>query len=129
MSKKQTYVVLIIAIFLIAGAIFWGMKQPAAPGNIASCTPSDEIVYYYGETCPHCQDVIKFLEDNKIAEKVNFTKKEVGSNKDNNAEMECRANECKIEKTGMGVPFVYSRGKCYIGTPDVEALFKREAGI
>lgn len=131
MGKKQTYIVLVIALFLIAGAIFWGMKQPetANAPSVNECDPAADVIYYYGETCPHCKDVTKFLEDNKIAEKVNFCKKEVWNNKDNNAEMEKKAAECKIEKSGMGVPFLYARGMCYVGTPDVEAFFKQEAGI
>lgn len=141
MFSKRIYVATAIAAVLIIGAVVWGIKQPEtanAPatnsGNVKgeSTTQenvSDEIIYFYGETCPHCVELNKFLEENKIAEKVNFSKKEVWSNKDNAAEIEEKASECGIKKEGMGVPLVYAKGKCYVGTPQAEAFFKQEAGI
>jgi hypothetical protein len=33
--------------------------------------------------------------------------------------MEGKAKECGIDKSKMGVPFLVSRGKCFIGAPDV----------
>jgi glutaredoxin len=89
----------------------------------------NETIYFYGQECPHCLDVLKFLDDNKVGEKVTFTKKEVWHNKANAAEMQKRAAECGISPDGMGVPFVYGKGKCFVGTPDVEAFFKQAAGI
>lgn len=138
MSNKKIYTTAAIAIFLVVGAIVWGAKQPNTANapvvennnqNAGPVNPTDEIIYFYGETCPHCIELNKFLEENKIAEKVNFSKKEVWSNKTNAAEMEKKAQECGIQREGMGVPFVYARGKCYVGTPNAEALFKQEAGI
>jgi glutaredoxin len=128
MKEKKNYIIIGATLVILGIVVFWGLRQPekaVAP----TVQPSDEIVYYYGEECPHCKEVAKFLEENKIAEKVNFSKKEVWSNAANAAEMEQRASECNIERSGMGVPFLYARGKCYIGTPDVEAFFRQEAGI
>jgi glutaredoxin len=136
MSNKRIYAATVVAIFLIVGAIVWGVKQPQkanAPAvtqeNASQQNQSGEIIYFYGEECPHCKDVAKFLEDNKIADKVNFSKKEVWHDTANAAEMEKKAQECNIQKEGMGVPFVYAKGKCYVGTPQVEAFFSQEAGI
>ena len=135
MSDKKTYVAAIMALLFIGIIVFWGLKQPekanAPTTEQETSVPreaTDEIIYFYGETCSHCIALNKFLEENKIAEKVNFNKKEVWSNKDNAAEMEKRAQECGIKREGMGVPFVYGKGKCYVGTPNAEAFFKQEAG-
>ncbi|KKP70685.1 MAG: hypothetical protein UR69_C0003G0023 [Candidatus Moranbacteria bacterium GW2011_GWE2_35_2-] len=96
------------------------------PENISA---SNEIIYYYGEECPHCQDVLRFLEENKISEKVEFQKKEVWHNKNNSEEMMKKVGECELNPDTVGVPFLYAEGKCLIGTPKVEGFFKLKAGI
>jgi glutaredoxin len=120
-DKKRIYILLALLVIVIAGFIIWGIRQPSAPQS--------DIIYYYGKDCPHCQNVSKFLDDNKIAEKVQFEKKEVESNMQNALEMQKRAGECQIDTKNLGVPFVWARGKCFIGEPDVENFFKQEAGI
>lgn len=97
-------------------------ENPAVVGN-------NEIIYYYGAECPHCHDVLKFLDDNKISEKVNFTKKEVWGDKNNASEMMEKVKECGLDESRVGVPFLYAEGKCLIGTPDVEGFFREKAGI
>lgn len=113
---------------LIGGLVFWGLKDS---GSTVELTPDNDasIVYYYGAECPHCKDVQEFLEQNNISEKVNYVKKEVWHNTKNASEMEARAKVCGIQPDGMGVPFVFSDGKCIVGTPDAIAFFKKSAGI
>ena len=125
MSKIIGFVVALL--LLIGGLIYWGLNDSGS----VELTPDDNAsaVYYYGEECPHCKDVAKFLEENKIAEKIDFVKKEVWHNSKNKKEMDARAKICGIEPGGMGVPFVFSNGKCYVGTPDVIGFFKKMAGI
>jgi glutaredoxin len=138
MENKKNYVIPIVAIVVILGFIAWGWKSgylenSQNSGKTADSSqnvaPSNEIIYYYGAECPHCKDVVKFLDDNKIAEKVNFTKKEVWHDTNNQKELEARAKECNITPEGMGVPFLYAKGKCLVGTPNVIDFFKKEAGI
>ncbi len=93
--------------------------------------PSDDsddadvgIVYYYGEECPHCKKVAEFLDKNGVYGKVDFTKKEVWHNRDNGEELMKRAQKCGIDPNGVGVPFLYANGKCYIGDADVIEFFK-----
>lgn len=128
MSNKNTYLI-IAAVAVILGIIFWGVRQPDS-GSIEEAPLSDNaITYYYGETCPHCIEVMKFLDENKIAEKVEFSKKEVWKDAGNSAEMQQRVKECGLDETSVGVPFLYARGECLIGTPAVTGFFKKEAGI
>jgi glutaredoxin len=124
MEKNKLFIVGGVSILVIAGFVFWGAKQPST-----GIAPTGQIIYYYGETCPHCQNVSKFLDENKVAEKVSFSKKEVYSNKDNAAELQSRAKECGINSGSIGIPFVYAQGKCFVGEPDVMDFFKKEAGI
>lgn len=118
-------------VFLFGGAYLWSERSGQLSQD-SSDTVSDaaaEITYFYGEECSHCKDVNAFLEENKIAEKVKFEKKEVWHNKKNASEMQGRAKECGLDVNKIGVPFLFAEGKCYIGTPDVEAYFKKAAGL
>ena len=117
-----------VTLVLIGGLIYWGLKDG---GSSVELTPDNgaSIVYYYGEACPHCKDVQKFIDENNIAEKVNFVKKEVWGNSKNASEMDARAKICNIKPEGMGVPFLFADGTCFVGTPDVIGFFKKAAGI
>ncbi|MCX6765803.1 MAG: hypothetical protein NT136_02490 [Candidatus Moranbacteria bacterium] len=126
-KKKGVLPIAGVTLLIIGGLIIWGINQPKKAEAPAS--PANGIVYYYGQECSHCQEVVKFLEENKIAEKVSFSKKEVWHNRENAAELEQRAEECGLDKSKVGVPFLYAQGKCLIGTPDVVDFFKKEAEI
>ena len=127
--KKELVMFAGVVVALIAGLVYWGLKDGA--GSVIEATPDDgaSIIYYYGEECPHCKDVQDFIDQNGVAEKVRFVKKEVWHNTKNAREMETRAQICGIQPEGMGVPFVFADGKCVIGTPDAIAFFKKAAGI
>ncbi len=121
---------------VFGGAYYWkhsGTQVPETIGQVPAGKPSVEIpmetVYYYGAECPHCKDVSAFLDENKIAEKVKFEKKEVWHDTVNAKEMEDRAKICGLDVKNIGVPFVYADGKCHIGTPEVESFFKAAAGM
>lgn len=126
MFDKKIITVLVGALVLVTGFVYWGLKdggQPVVDDGAA-------IVYYWGEGCPHCKVVSDFLEANDIASKVSFEKKEVWSNKANASEMGRRAKVCGVKPEGMGVPFVYGGdGKCYIGEVDVINFFKTKSGM
>jgi glutaredoxin len=139
MQDKKNYVIPIIAIVVILGFIAWGWKsgylensQKSSEQGVSTgddSGTSTDIIYYYGKECSHCADVAKFLEENKIAEKVDFSKREVWHNTKNKQAMEGKAKECNITPEGMGVPFLYAREKCLVGTPNVIDFFKKEAGL
>lgn len=135
MRNKKPYLIFAAVLVIVIGFVFWSLKQPkeaAAPAETEIAgkeNDSAEIIYFYGQECPHCQKVSQFLEENKIAEKVKFSKKEVWHNKENNAELQKRVAECRLDPKQIGVPFLYARGRCLIGGPDVESFFRQEVGI
>jgi glutaredoxin len=137
MENNKKYIGMVIVAFLVVGIIVWGSKQEKANAPTVSngntenqnqASTSEEIIYYYRYDCSHCTELSKFLDDNKIAEKVNFSKKEI-HDKVNGQELQKRAAECNIPTDQIGVPFVWARGKCIIGTPPAEEFFKQEAGL
>lgn len=130
MFDKKIVGVIVGALVLVAGFIYWGLKDDSNQSSLIVDDPA-AIVYYYGEGCPHCKVVSDFLQANPlVAEKVTFEKKEVWSNKANANEMQRRAKACNVQPDGMGVPFLYGGdGKCYIGQVDVVNFFKEKSGM
>ena len=116
-------------ILLIGGLVYWGMRDGKDTTRDTASLPTEGMVLYWGDGCPHCKKVEEYLETNHIAEKVNFTRKEVWHDRANAKEMERRAHACGVELSQMGVPFLYSNGKCFMGEPDVEKEFATQAGI
>lgn len=120
---KKYYLILAVVVVVVGALIFWIIQPKKTEA------PADETVYYYGKDCSHCQNVEKFLEENNIADKIKFSEKEVQYNKNNAEEFMRRAEACNIKDSNLGVPFVYSEGKCYAGEPEVTDFFKKAAGL
>lgn len=126
MGKKSILkIVLLLAGIgiLIAGLWYWTGPQSATEIN-------SDIVLFYGRECPHCQEVEKFLEENKIAEKVKFNQLEVFHNSANQAILTEKAKICGVDEASIGVPFLFDvlENKCLIGAPDIEDFFAKKAG-
>lgn len=124
MAKIKIFIGVLVAMVILAGVLFYSVARESPTVQ----TGADTILFY-GRECPHCRDVDKFLAENKIADKARYDSVEVWHNKDNANLMLQKAKECGIAEDKVGVPFVWSQGKCYVGTPDVEDLFKEKAGI
>lgn len=89
----------------------------------------DKPIYYYGSECPHCKDVLAYLDKNDIYSKVDFIKKEVRHDPKNSKELTEAAQKCGLNPANIGVPFVFDNGKCHMGGPDVEKFFAQKAGL
>jgi glutaredoxin len=128
MEKKLIATVSILSvIILILGYIIFGSQNKK---NTQVKLPSkNEIVYYYGATCPHCKDVEEWIKKNKVDEKIKIQKKEEWNNHDNASEMIKVAESCGLDTTSIGVPFLWDDGQCYIGTPDVTRVLSEKAKI
>lgn len=125
MSKKNKVFFAIITGLIIIGVLFFYYILRKSPTII----PSTDIILFYGRECPHCQEVEKFITDNKISEKFEFERVEVWHNKKNADLLVQKAKKCGIDEDQIGVPFLYAKEKCYIGAPDAENFFKNENGI
>jgi len=108
---------LFIGIFVLLQA-----SQPKLPS-------SDKTILYFGNTCPHCKDLEKYILDNKIKEKVNIEEKEVYDNKINSSELTLVATSCNIPSDKIFVPFMYAEGKCLVGGEDITTYLDSKAGL
>lgn len=133
MPKKELSFVLGGIALLVGGLIIWGIRDAKMLANtnaVVEGTSDAGIVYYYGAECPHCEKIQEFLEQNNVAAKVDYVKKEVWHDTTNNREMQTRTKEmCGLKPEDLGVPLVIGDGKCYIGEVDVQNFFKQKAGI
>jgi len=136
-TKIATALVILIIVGILA-AIVWGSKSKKettfssqdSQYEQETGNKREELVFYYGITCPHCKEVEKWMEENKIEEKIEIIKKEVYDNKTNAEELVKSAKSCGLDTSAIGVPFLYTpEGKCLIGTPDVENYLKAKAGL
>lgn len=129
MEKKLIATISILSvIILVLGYIIFGSSQNKKQNQI-KLPLKNEIVFYYGATCPHCKDVEEWMNKNKIEEKIKIEKKEVWSNQDNAAEMTKVAEVCNLDTSSIGVPFLWADGKCYIGTQEVIKILSEKAKI
>ncbi|HNW55768.1 MAG TPA: hypothetical protein PKN62_01690 [bacterium] len=84
------------------------------------------LILYYGETCPHCKIVEKYIADNKIDQKLAIAQKEVYNNTANSQELLTRAKSCQLDTATVGVPFLWTGSDCLIGDqPIIDFLNKQ----
>ncbi len=143
--------------FLVGGAIlfslFYLMTHPQSQPqnnnqNIATVTPqatentptgtdpykdapvydNPDLVFFWGNGCPHCENVEKWLNENNQDKKIKVNYKEVYYNKDNQTALYNTAKQyCPeiIENGGIGVPTGFDpvEKKCIQGdTPIIDFL-------
>ena len=127
MDKKTVITMSVAGGAVIVLALFFFFQAPAEKTVLEKL--KNQITYYYGDNCPHCQNILRFMEENKIEEKVDFSKKEVSQNDANSREFLMVVKECGISPAEAGVPLVFAEGKCFLGEPEVMEFFKKKAGI
>ncbi|MDO9231465.1 MAG: hypothetical protein Q7U36_03265 [bacterium] len=113
---------LLVAILLSVGLVLSGCGQKN--GDTPLVDKNAKIILFYGQECPHCKIVEKYIKDNKISEKVNFAQGEVYHNKTNSALLAEKAGKCGIDTKAIGVPFLWENDKCYVGQEEVIQFFK-----
>jgi glutaredoxin len=130
---KQKVITLLVVI-LIAGLLSLvvivsnNKEKQAAEQKIEDLKQSDPI-FYYGNTCPHCEIVEEWFKANQVEEKMTFAKKEVYDNRANALELNEVAKGCGLDTSSIGVPFLYADGQCLIGSPDIISYFSTKLGI
>ena len=119
----------VFMIFVVAGLIW--LASQSEDINTSDVIKLDEksIILFYGDGCPHCADVEKYIDENNITQKVSFEKLEVWNNKQNAQTMKEAAKICNLDIEKIGVPFLFAQNECYIGTPDVKEFFKQKVSL
>lgn len=121
-NKKFLLIVGAVILVAIAGFLIYYYNGSANLGP-------DGIILFYGEGCSHCKLVDDFITQNKIEEKVKFTRLEVFKNTDNQKILLQKVQACKLNVTDVGVPFLWDGKNCLVGDQDIVKFFKDKAGI
>jgi glutaredoxin len=113
MKKILIFVVLIIAFF---GLYRFLSKNPS---NISVSDNEAQLIIYWGQGCPHCENVKKYISDNNLDSKIKLSFKEVYYNKDNQSQLTETIRKCpEIDSSkGVGVPLAFdtTTNKCFSG--------------
>lgn len=127
MDKIAIYTIIIV---FVAGLGFWlaqsGLLNGVFLNSDVVATPLPEgIVLFYGKGCPHCNNVDKFIEENKIKEKINISEIEVWYNRNNAELLNKVAKMCNLKISSIGVPFAYDSNRCFVGEVDIIEFFNK----
>lgn len=129
MDKKLSLAT-ILFILVSAGSIFILAKDKEIreSANMNAREEAEgQIILFYGDGCPHCVKVEEFIKENKVDEKISFEQKEVYHNKNNANELAAKAEICGLPTDSIGVPFLWSGSKCFVGDRDIIEFFKQQS--
>lgn len=90
--------------------------------------PDAEFLYFYGATCPHCQELNKRVEQEDLFSKISVEKREVYYNNDNREKFLEVTKGLGLESSKVGVPFVVHKesGEYSVGVDKALELFKKD---
>ncbi len=129
MSKTLITLFIITTIGLLIGIIVLdGAKSKKGQILINETLNSKNPIYFYETTCPNCKIVEEFMTQNTIEEKMTIEKIEVSS-ATNAKKLVAVAKKCNIPTAGLGVPLLYTDGKCYEGAVDVIKYLSEKVGV
>ena len=118
MPKRKKYISLIILLIAVALIGFLTISAKKSSKN--------EMILFYGYTCPHCKKVSEYIEANNVRAKFNFQELEVYNNKANAQLMTKKAVGCGLDTSqGLGVPFFYTGTNCLVGDQDIINFFQK----
>lgn len=130
MNKKVITIFLIVTISILLGIIAMDSNRTKnQKSQTEEVVKSENPIYYYGITCPNCTTVEKFIEENKISEKMVIVEKEVYENQENASELTAVAQQCGIKSNEIGVPLLFAEGKCYVGSVEVINYLKEKLDL
>ena len=121
MKKIGSY--LSLAVVLIFTVIFAYILLNTKQKNNSE---DQNTIFFYGDSCPHCVGVEKYIAENNIKEKIIFIEKEVYKNVNNAKILSEKAKKCDIKENEIGVPLLWADGKCYVGDEEIIKFFNEK---
>ncbi|MFA5985980.1 MAG: hypothetical protein WC819_01365 [Parcubacteria group bacterium] len=124
MNKQNIFIGVAIGLVLAGIGLYFIL-----PDDSMETPLSEKIIFYYGDTCPHCKNVEEYVAQNNVQEKVPFEQKEVYNNEENAKELTRTAQQCGLEKNKVGVvPLLWTGENCLVGDKDIIAFFAEKIG-
>jgi len=86
-----------------------------------------KMIYFYGDTCPHCHDVLDYIAAKRIRDKLSFRELETYNNKNNTRLLITKAKLCKMSTAqGVPVPFFFDGENCYVGSDKIIEVLNKQ---
>ena len=111
-----------IIYFLVIIAVVFGLYKLLSipPKNNISNYDNPDLIFYWGEGCPHCKNVEKWVKDNNANQKLKINQKEIYKNIQNQKEMTDLVKQyCSdlVGQNGIGIPLGFDpvNKKCISG--------------
>lgn len=110
----------LFAVLFIIPLVFFSAITARAEEN-------SKIYFFYGIGCPHCAQVEKFFEDEKLFEIYSIDKREIYFNRDNAILFNDILDRLNISSDERGVPTVVIENKALVGDKLIMENFKASA--
>lgn len=130
-KNKKIILVATIAVLAVALLFFYVKNNynvitanPDGQTEQPGPTETGEIILFYGQECPHCQDLEEWIESNRIKEKVSFQELEVYHNEENLNLLAEKARFCELDENAIGIPFLWTGSGCLVGTDFIQQFFQ-----
>ena len=82
------------------------------------------MIFFYGNSCPHCKEVEEYIATNNIKAKLNFKELETWENQSNAALLASKAKQCGVDiSQGVPVPLFFDGQNCYVGSDKIKEFF------
>lgn len=121
MNKFGFVIMLITLVILGGGAYFISSREPKPIAQV----DSDTYQYFWGNGCPHCENVSKFTDTWSGKDKIKIKKLEVWNSPANARIMAEQAKVCGIKQSELAVPFLITPDKkCLMGDTPIIDLYK-----
>lgn len=122
--RKRDYLALALIFALVVLILLLILRPSSPPIDIDFTYQNGTVLFYYGESCPHCRLVENYIYENNLDAKLTIISKEVYANQSNQDEIFYVAGLCKINHNMLGVPLIFYNGNCFIGDVDGIKLLK-----
>lgn len=118
----------VIAFLIITIGIVGAYKLTSNPQTVANTTGEADVILFWGNGCPHCETVKKYISDNKVDSQLKIDQKEIYYNQENKKLLDETVKKCPNLDTsnGVGIPlaFVQKTNQCFVGDTPIIDFFK-----
>jgi predicted DCC family thiol-disulfide oxidoreductase YuxK len=110
-KKNTTYLIIVLGVIILIALFFIFRQSPP--------------LLFYSDSCPHCQNVEKYISENGVRQKLKFRELEVSQNQTNAQTLERKARGCGLNTDqGVGIPLFFDGQKCYQGDTAIISYFQ-----
>ena len=124
MSKQNIFIGVVVGVVLMGIVLYFLLPDDTALAQLPT-----GIVFYFGDTCPHCKNVEEYIIQNNVQDKILFEQKEVYNDAQNAKELKVVAKACGIDPMKVGVPLLWNEGSCLVGDEDIITSFEEKINV